>query len=81
MASIIIRKLDEGTKEKLRIRAAHNGRSMEDEARYILRAALIDEPKTNSNLANRIRKKFQPLGGLDLRLPGREPMRQPPELD
>ena len=32
MASIVIRNLDEGTKRKLKIRAAMNGRSMEQEA-------------------------------------------------
>ena len=35
MASITIRKLPETTKRKLRIRAARNGRSMEQEAREI----------------------------------------------
>jgi len=45
MASITIRQLDEGLKRRLRLRAARNGRSMEDEARTILRhAASLDEP-------------------------------------
>src|SRR5207249_791195 len=39
MASITIRQLDEGLKRRLRLRAARNGRSMEDEARTILRHA------------------------------------------
>jgi len=44
MASITIRQLDEGLKRRLRLRAARNGRSMEDEARTILRhAASLDE--------------------------------------
>ena len=44
MASITIRQLDEGSKRRLRLRAARNGRSMEDEARTILRAAAaLDE--------------------------------------
>lgn len=81
MASIVIRKLDEGTKEKLRVRAAHNGRSMEEEARHILRAALTSEIVATSNLADRISKRFQPLGGLNLQLPEREPMRRPPDLE
>jgi phosphopantothenoylcysteine decarboxylase/phosphopantothenate--cysteine ligase len=47
MASITIRQLDEGLKRRLRLRAARNGRSMEDEARTILRtaAALDDKPQ------------------------------------
>ena len=39
MASITVRRLDEGLKKRLRLRAARNGRSMEDEARTILSAA------------------------------------------
>jgi phosphopantothenoylcysteine decarboxylase/phosphopantothenate--cysteine ligase len=39
MASITIRQLDEALKQKLRLRAARHGRSMEDEVRTILRGA------------------------------------------
>ena len=39
MASITIRNLDPAVKERLRVRAARHGRSMEDEARRILREA------------------------------------------
>src|SRR6266851_7410519 len=39
MASITIRQLDDDLKRRLRLRAARNGRSMEDEARTILRGA------------------------------------------
>jgi plasmid stability protein len=79
MASITIRKLDAQTKARLRVRAAHHSRSMEDEARNILRAALTDAATTPRNLADAIRARFQPLGGIDLRLPAREPMRAPPK--
>ena len=77
MASITIRKLDEQTKARLRVRAAHRQRSMEDEARNILRAALAEEDSAPRNLAETIRRRFKPLGGIDLRLPVREPMREP----
>lgn len=79
MASITIRKLDEQTKARLRVRAAHRQRSMEDEARNILRAALAEEDSAPRNLAETIRRRFKPLGGVDLRLPVREPMREPPK--
>ena len=79
MASITIRKLDEQTKARLRVRAAHRQRSMEDEARNILRAALAEEVSAPRNLAETIRRRFKPLGGIDLRLPVREPMREPPK--
>lgn len=79
MASITIRKLDEQTKAKLRIRAARHGRSMEEEARTLLRAALTEDSSTAVNLAEVIRARFRPLGGIDLRLPARAPMREPPK--
>ena len=80
MASITIRNLDEQTKSLLRIRAAHHNRSMEEEARNILRAALAEKASTSVNLAEAIRSRFEPLGGIELELPTREPMREPPEL-
>ena len=79
MASITIRNLDEQTKARLRVRAAHHKRSMEEEARNILRAALTEDTITPRNLAEAIRRRFQPFGGVDLRLPAREPMREPPK--
>ena len=79
MASITIRKLDEQTKARLRVRAAHRQRSMEDEARNILRAALAEEESTPRNLAEAIRRRFRPLGGVDLHLPVRGPVREPPK--
>ena len=43
MASLTIRNLDDRTKDRLRLRAAHHKRSMEDEARNILMSALAEE--------------------------------------
>ena len=80
MASITIRNLDEETKDRLRIRAARRRRSMEDEARNILREALASDAATPGNLAASIAARFKPLGGIDLELPPREPMREPPAL-
>ena len=74
MASITIRKLDEEVKSCLRMRAAGNGRSMEEEARVILREAVGREPKTQ-NLVTVIRSRFGPENGVDLELPQREPIR------
>ena len=51
MASIIVRRLDEGLKQRLRIRAAENGKSMEQEVRDILKAALDDEAPNSRDLA------------------------------
>ncbi len=81
MASITVRNLDDGLKRRLRIRAAENGRSMEQEARDILRAALDQGPSTGQGLANAIRARFAPFGGAELDLPPRESMREPPQFD
>lgn len=81
MASITIRNLDEALKAKLRIRAARLGRSMEEEVRDILRSSLADEERRPANLAEAIGNRFAPLGGVDLPLPPREPMREPPHFD
>jgi len=79
MASITIRNIDEQTKARLRMRAARHQRSMEDEARNILRAALAERIAASRSLADAILRRFQPLGGIDLPLPAREPMRDPPK--
>lgn len=78
MASITIRNLDDQTKARLRVRAAHRRRSMEDEARHILRAALAEDAAAQGGLAEAIGRRFRPLGGVDLSVPAREPMREPP---
>ncbi len=80
MASITIRNLDDPLKARLRIQAAVHGRSMEDEARDILRTALNQEPTQPANLAAAIRARFAPLGGVDLPEVPREPMREPPDM-
>ena len=80
MATLTIRQLDEKTKTRLRVRAAHHGRSMEEEAREILRSALRASPAENENLAEAIRRRFAPLGGVELELPRRDAVRQPPDF-
>lgn len=81
MASITIRNLDEPLKARLRIQAATHGRSMEDEVRDILRAALSNEQAPPANLAAVICARFAPLGGVELSEVPREPMRKPPNFD
>ena len=78
MASITIRNLDAHTKARLRVRAAHRQRSMEEEARNILRTALAENDAAPHDLAAAIGARFRPLGGVDLALPAREPMRERP---
>jgi plasmid stability protein len=80
MASITIRNLDETVRRKLRLQAAQRNRSMEDEARDILRSALAQELTQARNLADAIRRRVEPLGGVELQLPARGAMREPPDF-
>ena len=81
MASITIRNLDDEVKTRLRVRAADNGRSMEEEARIILRDAVDPEVSPAKGLGTTIHELFKPFGGVELELPPREPMRDPPRFD
>lgn len=78
MGSITIRRLDDELKERLRRRAASHGRSMEDEVREILRTSLARKEGDPENLAECIRSRFEPLGGVDLDQPERESVREAP---
>ena len=80
MASMTIRDLDEHLKARLRLRAARHGRSMEEEARDILRTALAVRGGSGRDLVRSIRTRIEPLGGEELEIAPREPMREPPDL-
>ena len=80
MASITIRNLDDDVKTRLRVRAAEHHRSMEEEARIILRDAVTDRRADPRNLATFTRQCFASLGGIQLELPPRGPMREPPDF-
>jgi len=80
MASITIRNLDDRLKARLRVRAARHGRSMEEEARDVLRITLATEPQVGANLVEAIRRRFAGVGPVDLPIPRREPMRDPPDV-
>ena len=82
MSSITIRNLDPALKERLRVRAAQHGQSMEAEARRILQTALSAAglPATR-NLYDRIHGRFARLGGVELELPPREAAREPPRFE
>jgi antitoxin FitA len=78
MASITIRKLDDRLKSQLKHRAAQHGRSMEEEARVILRESLEQgRPETMADIA---RELFGPKRGFKLDLPPRQPFRLPPDF-
>ena len=80
MASMTIRNLEDSLKRRLRVRAAEHGKSMEEEAREILRSALSEEAPCPFGLSSTIHRRFAEVGGVDLQVPEREPVRQPPGL-
>lgn len=81
MATMTIRNIDDQLKARLRVQAAQHSRSMEDEARDILRVALSTEATRPSSLVAAIRARIEPLGGIDLKLPEREAIRTPTAFD
>ncbi len=70
MAALSIRGLDDRVKERLRLRAARHGRSMEAEIRVILTEAVAD-PGDRPDLFAALRDRLAQLGGVDLDLPSR----------
>jgi plasmid stability protein len=84
MATLTIRNLDEGLKHNLRLRAAGHGRSMEQEARVILAAALAAEQPNpdGTTWLQRVRQRFEGLEGDDWSAPNRqENERELPRFD
>ncbi len=80
MAGMTIRNLDESLKARLRIRAAEHNRSMEDEARDILRIALSSPAAKPQGLATAIRARLENDEGAELEIPPREQVRTPPDF-
>lgn len=70
MAAISVRDLDDEVRERLRVRAASNGRSMEAEIRAILTAA-VSEPEPDADLFTTLLDRFGELGGVELPIPPR----------
>ncbi|MBM2810710.1 MAG: toxin-antitoxin system [Chloroflexi bacterium] len=62
MAQLVVRNLDEAVKERLRKRAAHNGRSMEEEVRDILRVALANDEQQSTSLGSWFASRFAGVG-------------------
>lgn len=71
MASVSIRDLDDGVRERLRIRAAGNGRSMEAEIRAILTDA-VGSPVQHVGLFGTLLDRMAELDGVELELPERQ---------
>jgi antitoxin FitA len=90
VAALTIRNLDEETKRALRVRAALHGVSMEQEARLILKSAVLPkrpEPGHGGDLPGKrfydsVRSLVEQEGGFDLEIPQRnKEMRDPPAFE
>ena len=75
MANLSVRNIDDATYERLRVRAAENGVSMEEEVRRIIRRS-VTAPARLSQLALEC---FGPAHGVDLEIDARAP-HQPLDL-
>lgn len=62
MAQLIVRNIEEIVKRRLRERAARNGRSMEEETRLVLRAAVAFEAAQPERLGSAIAARFAGVG-------------------
>ncbi len=83
MSTLMIRNIEASVKEQLRVRAARHGHSMEAELRQILKDALAGEQnrEPEPNLAEAIRRRFLPHGGVDLEAHPPVMVDDPPTFD
>ncbi len=77
MGSLTLRNIDDSLKASLRMRAAANDRSMEEEARQILRQSLLRK-KSSVGIGTQISQRFAAAGGIDLPEAVRSAPRRPP---
>jgi plasmid stability protein len=81
MPNMMIRNIDPWVEAQLQKLSVIHGRSVEDEAHEILRAALPLEVGDSVAMLRSIRQRVEAFGGIDIELPPREPMRDPPDFD
>lgn len=77
MSTLTIRNVDEDLKSSLRVRAALNGHSMEEEVRVILRSSLM-QPRPTHGLGQRLVARFKPVA-MQVQLPKRQTPRTAPD--
>jgi antitoxin FitA len=85
MASLLIRNLSDETKRVLRIKAAENGRSMNEEARSLIEAAITPKRRQNnqskqSNWVDKLLLNLRAIGDAELELPPRDEASAPPDF-
>jgi len=62
MAQFVVRGLEDDVKARLKRRAVHHGRSMEEEVRHILRNAVKEQNQRLPKLGSRIAARFAKAG-------------------
>ena len=60
--------------------AVANGKSMGQEVRDVLGSEVKEESHPARDLASAIRSRFAPIGGVELDIPPRDAMREPPRV-
>jgi plasmid stability protein len=83
MASVLIRHVDEALHLRLKASAAAHHRSLEEEARELLRSAVArQEALPRENLVTLAQRLFGSAGGIDLDIPprGTAPESSPPDF-
>ncbi|MDQ2801160.1 MAG: plasmid stabilization protein [Pseudomonadota bacterium] len=81
MATLVIRNVEDALHARLKAQAATHRRSMEEEARLILRQGLAVAPtEPPPSFGQAMRAIFEPLGGFELPEIPREPAREPPDF-
>jgi antitoxin FitA len=83
MVSLLIRNVDSALHARLKARAAAHRRSLEEEARLLLRTSLArpDAAAGRPDLLTLAGRLFGPAHGVDLSLPARDPAQDRPPLD
>lgn len=81
MATLVIRNVEDELHTRLKAQAAAHSRSMEEEARLLLRQGLAALPnETPQNFGQAMRAIFEPLGGFEFPEVPHEPPREPPDF-
>lgn len=81
MATLVIRNIEDTVHARLKEQAAAHQRSMEEEARQILRQSLAVAPRGHAlSFGQAMRAIFEPIGGVDLPEIPRQPPRDPPDF-
>lgn len=78
MTTLTIRNINEDVKQRLREISARNGRSMEEEVRRLLNRFVYQE--SENGLGSAIVEQFSAIGGVELEIPPRSPMRPAPQF-